>query len=277
MITPEYAESNFSAAKNAHFEALHLYKDYFREDDQMIDSLLTAKLNLIEASRCSFVTRTVDSLYKEANMKLKSEYFSEAGGDFNVIGELIDENPDCNIDGTILERRIEILNSIKTYYKKLDALKKEDSASLFIEKSFNLDRYFEENNLSPYIQAHALTLDRVLVSENEDLMSSLLEHYAKTSGDRQSLEILWEMRESGLKSKDLRIYQSELGKRLAAEDYKEDPGKDPYIKVNEYTLNYSFFKHLRRAYLAKWGELSGNEKKSSYIWRKIKKPFIKKK
>jgi hypothetical protein len=85
------------------------------------------------------------------------------------------------------------------------------------------------------------------------------------------------MREAGIKSKDLRIYQSELGKRLAVADYNEKPDGDPYIVVNEYTLNYSFFKHLRKAYLAKWGELSGDEKKSLYIWRKIKKPFTKKK
>lgn len=281
FITPERADNEYGASRQKLLEVELIYQRYFMQDNAVtypeIDSLMEKKYLLLEASRCSFVQKTVDSLYKEAAKHLFGEgKYLLAREELQKVEGHIDENPDCNIDRHLLERRLDRVALIETYHEMLKELNAEVSDSLFVKRSFELDDFYLENELDPYIKGHSMTLERVIGSEDEGLMGALLDHYSETSGDRQALEVLWGMRESGIRSKDLGIYQSQMGRRLAESDFEKDQEIDPYVRVNDYTLNYSFFKDLRRSYLERWAELSGTEKKTSYFWRKIRNFFRKK-
>ena len=279
-ITPERAENEYGESLKKFRSVELFYRDYFMQDHREnypeIDSLLEVKSMLLESSRCSFVKKTVDSLYKHSGKMLSDNNYPQARRELQKAIGNIDESPDCNIDIYPLESRLERIARIETYHEMLDGLASEHHDSLFVIRSFNIDSFYRENELGDYIKGHTSTLGRVISSEDEGLMSALLDYYSETAGDRQALEVLWGMRESGIRSKDLRIYQTEMGNRLAESDFEKNVDIDPYIRVNEYTLNYSFFKELRRAYLQHWAELSGSEKKTSYFWRKIRNIFRKK-
>lgn len=274
-IDEDLAEFDYQGALDHYQRAEKYYEQFININDKELILLFAHKEQLIESSRCSEVDKAAERKYRQVLEYIQNGMHKEARKELEDLRMLLAANSDCHLDTANFESAGTAIEKLRGYAERLEALKAEDSAAMFVARSFELDRYYEDEAISAYNVSHVPTLNRVISSENPELLEALLARYSKTANDEESLAILWEMKDEGLKAKELKGYQAELGRRLAVSDFRVNPKKEPYISVNEYTRNYSFFKDFRRAYLDRWAELSGTERKTSYFWKKIKNLFNK--
>jgi len=76
---------------------------------------------------------------------------------------------------------------------------------------------------------------------------------------RDALASLQKLFELNTHSVLVKNQQELIGKQIAELDYLQNNTNDPHYRLNDYTLNYGWYKYFRKAYLETWHLLSNPE------------------
>jgi tetratricopeptide (TPR) repeat protein len=219
--------------------------------DQEIAALMETYREQLRGQYCANIQAQMDALMHRADQHIMEGSFLATDESFNEIVRLNNENRDCGLSLTSMERRrAEVLPAI-TYQQRITAVDEHIRTRRYaqaVDHYNDAGRYFEHNGLQKFRLEHR-PLEEFSKAYHPDFVLHVANMFANMGEAHTALNLIYHLESLGFAPRQMRNAQEVTGRVLAREDAAENPDWKPRQKVREYTHGNRSLRFMRRAYV----------------------------
>ena len=219
--------------------------------DQEILSLMEEYREQLQGRHCANIQVQMDGLMRRADQHIMEGKFLAADERFDEIKRLNNENRDCGLSLTSMERRrAEVLHAIN-YQQRITAVDDHIRARRYapaVNHYNDAGRYFEHNGVGKFRLEHK-PLEEFSKAYHGDFVLHVANMFANMGEAHTALNLINHLESLGIAPRQMRNTQEVTGRVLARADAAENPDWKPRQKVIEYTQGNRSLRFMRRAYV----------------------------
>ena len=248
-------DDEFVKAKELYNQSLKFKNEYAFLNRPNVINALHDLSEMIDESKCNSLKKKYEDNLAKGRNEIKQKNFIKAADYLIAAQSIVNKSYDCQLSASEAQFEYNKYSIVIDYQKMMQSIVGdifEKGLTSVIDKYRKLGKYYTENQISKFGLTHVSFYEFLFSQNNPQLIINTLDYYNETKQYNSSFELLEVLDSRNFSSVMLKTQQKQLGKIMAASDFKSKPESSPLEIIPDKILENKWFTYYCKSYRNEW-------------------------